>query len=146
MTASLKAFTVLVLACAAATVAQESAVAQAYGPRSEEERLIAEQIKQEDAQEEQRGEIQLVSLDGKLHLENVADPQALPWVIGHLATEKRAYQLLLDSPAMLGELRGLNGQKVRLSGRVRADGRYFVVTSLYRPVNIPSARPKRGGL
>lgn len=118
-----------------------------YGPKTEEERADADLIRQEDERERQKsGEPILTTLEGKLYLLPEATENALPWIIGRFASQGRAYLLLLDDPETFKTLKALNGKNAKLSGRVRLGGKYFIGTSVYVPVKVPSSPPKRGGM
>ena len=118
-----------------------------YGPKTEEERADADLIRQEDERERQKSdEPVLTTLEGKLYLLPEATENALPWIIGRFASQGRAYLLLLDNPETFKTLKALNGKNAKLSGRVRLGGKYFISTSVYVPVKVPSSPPKRGGM
>jgi hypothetical protein len=118
-----------------------------YGPKTEEERIDADLIRQEDARELQKsGEPVLTTLEGKLYLLPEANESALPWVIGRFSVQGRAHLLLLDTAEVFTSLKALNGKVTKLSGRTRLGGKYFIATSVYVPVKVPSSPPKRGGM
>jgi hypothetical protein len=52
----------------------------------------------------------------------------------------------MDSPEFFSQLKALNGKSVKLSGRIRAGGKYFIAASVYVPLNVPSSPPKPGGM
>jgi len=138
----------LVLAVATTTGATAGETTpNGYGPKSEEERAIAEQIKVEDERDQKtHGDVQLVSLEGKLYLENAASLDTAPWILGHFAADKRAYRVILEETGIYPDLKASNGKRIRLSGKVRLSGKYLVVTRIQRPVRVPVGRPKRGGM
>lgn len=118
-----------------------------YGPKTEEERAIAESIRQEDERELAKlGESRLVTEEGKVYFPPEIDEQTLPWDVGRFATKDRVYQLLLDQPDIYKQLKAYNTKSVKLSGRIRGGGKYFIVTAFYVPLKVPSTPPKRGGM
>ena len=118
-----------------------------YGPKTEQERLDAKQIDLEDKRQvEKDGEFQLTTLDGKVYMDQGLNPKTLPWVVGKFASKGRAYSLLLDDPGLYERLKLLNAKTARYSGRIRCNGKYFIVTSIYQPLGVSSSRPKRGGM
>jgi len=40
----------------------------------------------------------------------------------------------------------LNMKTLKLSGRLRLNGKYFIATSVYVALRVPSNAPKRGGM
>lgn len=121
-----------------------------YGPQTDEERAEAELIRQEDEREKQKwGELRMTTEEGKIFLPPEVmelKENALPWAIGRYSTKNRVYLLLLDSTEFFNQLKALNGKSAKLSGRIRLDGKYFIATSVYVPLNVPSSPPKPGGM
>jgi hypothetical protein len=118
-----------------------------YGPQTDAERIDAELIRQEDERDKQKiGEIRYTTEEGKIYLEKEINEQALPWVIGRFAVKGQAYLLLLNSADLFDSLKSHNGKNVRLSGRVRAGGKYFIASSVFVSLNVPSSPPKPGGM
>jgi hypothetical protein len=54
--------------------------------------------------------------------------------------------VLLEEAGLYPELQAVNGQRIKLNGRVRVGGKFFVIAGIHRPVRVPVSRPKRGGM
>lgn len=70
-------------------------------------------------------------------------------VVGTFFCEKRAFQLKLEKPELLGKLKPYNGKMVTLLGRPRVNGKYFVAIDIQETVAnpvVPLRRPRGGGL
>jgi hypothetical protein len=67
---------------------------------------------------------------GKLKLYPVEDPAKLPEIVGELAAPGRTYLIKLASDAVHAELKPWNGREVTLMGKLRCEGKYFIVRGI----------------
>jgi hypothetical protein len=118
-----------------------------YGPQTDEERAEAELIRQEDERDKKKsGEIHFTTEEGRVYLEKDLNEKTLPWVVGRFAVKGQAYLLLLNSTEFFESLKSHNGKNVKLSGRIRLGGKYFIASSVFVALNVPSSPPKPGGM
>jgi hypothetical protein len=70
-----------------------------------------------------------------------------PQVIGRFAVDKGAtYLVKLNDPGLLKRLSLYDNKKCTLTGKLRNEGKYLLVTTVIESAPTPPARRKRGGL
>ena len=108
----------------------------------------AAQAAREEAFENEQGtENFQVLFEGKVFL--AAEKKSENGVVGVFRAAKRTYQLKLERPELLPQLKPHNGKVVTLKGRPRVNGKYFVAQGIHKTVAnpvVPHRRPRGGGL
>ncbi|HYG73613.1 MAG TPA: hypothetical protein VEK08_01170 [Planctomycetota bacterium] len=103
---------------------------------------------EEDAAAAARKSDQLyeISMRGKLQIdaEKKADPKAL--VLGTFAAEGRLFEVKADSPLVRQDLEKNDGRELTLEGKIRNDGKYFIVQNVPSPPPPPVKLRNRKGI
>ena len=87
------------------------------------------------------------NVDGRLVLVPPEDKDANPAVIGTLTSATASYQLKLGEPALMAKLKTYDKKIVALQGRLRNEGKYFVVSGIVeKSAGGVVERTKRGGI
>jgi hypothetical protein len=99
---------------------------------------------QEDADDEKNSELLQKLYEGKFMISDANGENAE--VVGVFVSGGQTYQLKVESPDLLKELKSLQGQPVTLNGKVRNKGKYFVAVGVMRQGAAPLFSRRRGGI
>ncbi|HYG78331.1 MAG TPA: hypothetical protein VEK08_25235 [Planctomycetota bacterium] len=89
----------------------------------------------------------LKQFHGKINIVSAVPGEPLPKVVGTFLTETgQLFQLKLANAFLHKDLLEQNNRKVLLSGKVRNDGKYFIVHHIVEQLVAPVERRRRGGI
>ncbi|HYG76706.1 MAG TPA: hypothetical protein VEK08_17005 [Planctomycetota bacterium] len=100
----------------------------------------------EDEAEKKNSERVSAFFEGKVILFGSDVERPSPDVVGEFEQDGKRYLLKLGVPEVLRDLQQVDGQKVTLNGKVRNQGKYFIVMSVPQGGVTPAASKRRGGI
>jgi len=131
----------LALTCAVLVLAECGCI------RAEDDPEAAQAAREEAFENERGTENFQILFEGKVFL--AAEQKSENGVVGVFRAAKHTYQLKLERPELLPQLKPHNGKVVTLKGRPRVNGKYFVAQGIHKTVAnpvVPHRRPRGGGL